>query len=935
METFLGKIARDIANRYPQEADQVLVVFNNRRSLRFFKRQFESMGSTMFLPQTMVIDELVGQLGGLEIVPREFLIFELFKIHTDIIKGTKYTSFEEFISFGDLMLADFSEIDQYCVDAHDLFNNLHALKSLGEWDVEGSGLTQFQVDYLTFYRSLYDYYRLLHERLAAQGKAYSGMAYRHVAENIEALAGGCRYKEVYFIGFDALSECERRIIGEYVRAHNGHLLADGDPYYFDERQEAGYFLRKHCEEFPDIRPSGESLYGQGEHHICVVECPDRLLQCKYAGAMLEAMKNEDERDLSAGKKGLLDNTAVVLADESLLMPMLNSLPEGIDVNISMGYGFADTGMNMFAKKLLSLHRRRNESGYYHEDILDVMSDQLAADILGGENMMHGTARYFEKNNIIRCKTQDLAQCVDSEHLAEIFPEEVLDVDGWIAMMMHVAETLGNGVLKEKSTAERQAAASLTEILVFMADMQAEYHYIDNFKTLEKVYVRLAQKHTVDLVGEPLSGLQILGMLEARNLDFRRVILLSANEGVLPAGRSGNTLIPHDLKNEFHLPTYREKDCVYANHFYRLLQRADTAYLMYATENELMGKGEKSRFITQVEDELAPAFGIHVEHRIMNNDGIPRPAPAAVPTAKSGAMMESIRRKAAEGFSPTSFEDYICCPQEYYYKHILGVKENDSLEDDIDSSQLGECIHNSLEEIYGPYVGHTVDPTGLRSALAGLPDIIDRQFRELFKNGRSSDGRNHFYRSVVEAQLRNLLRKEISITENNDLCIEMLENELGPMVVGHDPLGNPYCLKGRVDRVDRLNGQLRVIDYKSGSLDGKEIAYTDPDGGFSIENKLPGKWFQLMCYALLYNRVHGNNEENVVSAIYPLRYTQKGLQYATWNGSELLGLADLERFRAMLDAYCLELLSPDSAFRVSDDKQVCRFCPVHAFCLQHP
>lgn len=924
MDTFLGKIAHDIAARYPREADQVLVVFNNRRSLRFFKRQFEALGRTMFLPRTIVIDELVGQLGGLEIVPREFLLFELYKIHSEELHGTKYTTFEDFISFGDLMLGDFSEIDQYCVDAHDLFNNLHALKSLSEWDVEGNGLTQFQRDYLTFYRSLYDYYRLLHERLLGMKKAYSGMAYRHVAENIGTLAADCPYSEVYFIGFDALSECERRIIGEYVRSHNGHLLTDGDPYYFDERQEAGHFLRKHCGEFPEIRPAGESLYGQGEHRISVVECPERLLQCKYTGMLLEEMKRQD-----GGR--VADNTAVVLADESLLMPMLNSLPEGIDVNISMGYGFADTSVNLFVRKLLALHRRRNASGYYHEDILAVVGDQLATAVLGEGNLLHSTARYLESNNIIRCGSSVLAQHIRSGRLADLFPAEQLDVDGWIASMLHLADLLGNTILKESDSAERQAVGSLTEILAFLGEMQGRYHYIGDFKTLEKIYSRIAQKHSVDLVGEPLSGLQILGMLEARNLDFQRVILLSANEGVLPSGRTGNSLIPHDLKHEFGLPTYHEKDSVYANHFYRLLQRADRAYLLFSSESETTGKGEKSRFITQVENELAPQFGITVDHYVVNNNGTPHPAPLPTHTTKSAEILAAIRQVAADGFSPTSFEDYIDCPLRFLYRRILRIDTNDNLEEDIDASQLGECVHNALDEIYAPYVGRTVEPQGLQQALDNLPDIMERQFSDLFRNGRSTDGRNHFYRSVCETQLRSVLAKEIAIARDNDLCVVMLEEELAPITIGQSPDGSPYRLKGRVDRVDRLNGQLRVIDYKTGVLEEKEIAFNDPAEGFSLATRLPGKWFQLLCYALLYKENHSGFAESIVSAIYPLRYTRKGLQHATWNGSDLLAPADLDRFREMLGTYCLELLSPETPFRHADNKNSCRYCPVFAFC----
>ena len=229
MEPFLLQVARRIADEHPRNTDRVLAVFNNNRSKRFFLNQFRALGRPSFLPQVMTIDEFVASLGGLEIVPNEFLLFELYDIHVELEgDDRKYQTFEDFIAFGDLMMADFSEIDQYCVDAAKIFDNLHEIKSIGEWDIEGKPLTERQQRYLAFYRSLYQYYSKLHNRLLAEGKAYGGMAYREVASNIGTLADRCPHEAVYFVGFNAISECERLIISEFCRRGNGHLIADND-----------------------------------------------------------------------------------------------------------------------------------------------------------------------------------------------------------------------------------------------------------------------------------------------------------------------------------------------------------------------------------------------------------------------------------------------------------------------------------------------------------------------------------------------------------------------------------------------------------------------------------------------------------------------------------------------------------------------------------
>ena len=940
MDTFLRQVAHRIADTHPQDTDRVLVVFNNRRSLRFFQRQFTTLGRTMFLPTVMAIDDLVAELGGLKIVPNEFLLFELYSIHIELEgENRKYKTFDEFISFGDLMLGDFSELDQYCVDAADLFGNLHDLKAIGEWDIEEPKLTPFQRDYLHFYRSLYEYYRRLHERLAAQGKAYSGMAYRQVAERIgdQWAVGSGQWEAVYFVGFNALSECERRIIGEYVRRGVGHLLTDGDPYFLQPEQEAGHFLRKHAAEFPEIVPTGASLFAQGKRRITIAECPENALQCKLAGHLLS--------EFGGVATQCVGDTAVVLADESLMLPCLSALPEGdYDVNISMGFAFCDTGMHQMASRLLSLWRGVDHRGYYHSDILAVLSDRYIGRLADVKDLRHRTVQFLRKGNIIRSKGSDILAFLGNDKLAALFPDASPSVDGWLAMMRRTVADIIDAKLLETNKKELQAAGSLVEVLDYLGELQQAYGYITDMATLEKIYLRIAQRHQIPLIGEPLSGLQIMGMLETRNLDFRRVILLSAGEGVLPASRSASSLIPFQLKRDFGLPTYQEKDAVYAYNFYHLLLRSEEVYLVYSSESEAMGKGEPSRFIRQVECELAPRFGIEVNHMVVNNNEPPMEAGERKSEVgvKGAAVMQQLKGLALSGFSPTIFEDYLECPLRYYYTRVLGISSDNVLEDDLDASQLGTAIHNILRNIYAPYNNdcrpdshRLVDAEGLRRALDELPQYMQREFGTFFLHGRATEGRNHYLHSVAEAQLRRMLQKEIALLEQgHTIEIVSLEKTLGPI-----PLAEGIFLKGKADRIDRFDGRLRIIDYKTGSLEDKEIAYS------SVPNRngeviVPGKWFQLMCYALLYSSEAGSREgllggSSFVVGIYPLRYLQSDVRLASWDGAIEITPAMVADFRQMLTDRCCELMDPDIAFRPTAKKDRCRHCDVRTFCPLRP
>ena len=929
MDTFLKHTAQKILREHPQDTDRVLVVFNNHRSELFLRRAFENIsaeeGRTFFLPQMTVIDDLVAQLGGLKIVPNEFLLFELYRIHMEIGgEERKYQTFEEFIAFGDMMLGDFSEIDRYCVDAHSLFVNLHDLKAIGEWNIENPAMSPFQRSYLEFYHSLYDYYRLLRERLTARSEAYGGMAYRHVAEHIGEMAEGCPYTQIYFIGFNALSECERRIIGEYARRGVGRLLTDGDPYYVaDPMQEAGHFLRKHRTEFPEIDPRGTTLFAQGEKHITVVECPEAVLQCKYAGRLLA-----EHHDWLFDP----ESTAVVLADESLLLPTLNALPdsdEDYKVNISMGFAYADSGIHLLVLRLLSLYRQATAKGYYHSDIVEVLADHHIERLLGMNELRQRAMRHIERENLIRCHAADVTALLGSDCLDFLFPAEVPGPDGVLTLLRRMAGMLADNGVTESNRKEKQALGGLAEILDFFDRLQAEYGFITDNGTLEKVYTRIARRHNIAFLGQPLSGLQILGVLETRNLDFKRVILLSANEGTLPSGRSQGTLIPYELQRAFNLPTYEEKDSVYAYNFYRLLQRAEKVYLVYSSEAESMGKGEESRFIKQVRRELATRYPDHIKVKdiVVDTGASLHRGDIGTSHRKSPAVMERLQNLAARGFSPTALNNFIECPLRYCYSNILNVNEPDTIEEDLDASQLGTCVHDVLEHVYHPYIGRAVDADGLRQALNQLPQLMQDAFGKLYSHGRSQEGRNSFLYSVGESQVRHILQREIELLQQgNRIEIVALEQEISQPVEG---TGAPFPvnLKGIVDRIDRVNGRLRVIDYKTGRLDDKEINVTSD----SLDSKpMPGKWLQLMCYALLYSR-NRHLTEPLLSGIYPLRHLRSDVRLAHWDGAEEILPNHIDLFEQMLSAKLVELLDASTDFAAPAQPQGCTWCPLRGFC----
>ena len=924
-------VARRILAENPGRTEQVLVVFNNHRPELFLREQFKKIsaaeGKSFFLPKTMVIDDLVAQMSGLEVVPPEFLIFELYRIHTELEGDErKYQTFEEFIPFGEMMLSDFSEVDRYMVDARDLFQNLHGLKQLGEWNIEDPEMSDFQQRYLRFYRSLYTYYSRLRERLEARGQAYAGMAYRKVADDIGRLVGQYDWHSVYFVGFNAISECEKAIIGEFVRGGHGHLLTDGDSYYYDDpRQEAGYFLRKHSPEFADLGHYGPSLFATREKKITIVECPENVLQCKFAGQLLA----EHPEWIADGT----DGTAIVLADESLLIPTLNGLPElaGHDyrVNVTMGFPYADSQLHSLVLKLFTLYRRHNERGYYHTDVVDVLADWYVSRLTGLAAARHTVESRLEKGNLVRVTAEKLQELMPGFDLTQILPDGELTPDECLEQVRRVVALLAaDGALTDNAR-ERQAVGAMEEVAEYLGRLQAEYHFIQSIDTLEKIYLRIAQRHNIAFLGEPLSGMQILGMLETRNLDFRRVILLSAGEGVLPAARSASTLIPHELKRAMNMPTYEEKDSVYAYNFYRLLQRAEEVYLVYSSDAASAGKGEESRLLKQIRLEMARRFPKTVKvtdwvvdtggglHR---NDGNEAGTATVI---KSEAVLQTLYRKSEKyGFSPTSLDHFVECPLKYYYMSVMGLREEEGVEDDIDASELGEAVHNVLKTIYEPFVGRRIEAAAIKSALKDIEPLLDKEMEHLMAGGRSSDGKNLFLRSVALTQLNRVLEREATIAASHNLEIVAAEKDYSYTLWEQD--GHPIRIGGRVDRIDRLDGMLRVIDYKTGSLADSEISFTDRKAA------MPGKWLQLMCYALMYRRQFPS-DETLRTGIYPLRYLRSDVRLASWNRQEEITNALLDDFEERLREMLASLLDREQPFVPTPSPTACRYCPAAAFC----
>ena len=834
-----------------------------------------------------------------------------------------------------MMISDFSEIDLYHVDAKQLFTNLYDLKVIGEWDVSDSHLSLQQKEYLEFYKSLYEYYEKLHERLISQQKAYRGMAYREVADQIDSLADQFKGRHIYFVGFNTLSKCESIIIQALVRRRIATVITDGDAHYFeDEHQEAGLLLRQLAQQFPGIGPFPNHFL-QESKQITIADCPENILQAKYAGQLLrEVLSKPEEKQIP------LEQTAVVLADEQLLIPVLNSLPEEVrSANVSMGFPYILSHVYELTIKVFELYQHCHDGQFHQKELMDLLTDELMVNITHEPHLRSMLTQYFTKHPIVYADTEDIREIlsengVNPEPLMFLFEENGEDLGKIIGTFYRLEEILYSCPEMGMNKKEREALSCLQQTLEYFVEVQKSYQAIDTLSSFMKVYSRIAKRRSIALYGEPLSGLQILGMLESRNLDFKRIIILSVNEGILPSGRSNNTLIPFELKRASGIPTYTERDAVYANHFYSLIQRAEDITLVYSSEAEGMGKGEASRYILQLEEEMSrDPYRDHIQFKkvqVSVSNEVPPPIASAT-GLKTKAVQAQLRRMAERGFAPTSLNNYRSCPMKFYYKNVLNLQKTEDLSDNMDNSDLGNCVHSVLEDIYKIDSDGEIRIETLEAQLKQIDTLVDKKISKLFHNGHIKEGRNKFMGEVAKIQISNVLKKEIELLKSGkSIKIVQIEEFLDSKLAIKLPEGKMNVkIEGKADRIDLFQNQLRIVDYKSGRVNEKELHIR----GESLDDlTLSDKWFQVMQYAWLYKQKHPENQ-SIVSGIYPLGSITSGFIEGTWNDESVISREHFAEFEEYLRQVVSDIMNPNIDFECHPVKGACNYCPMEKICTK--
>ncbi|MCQ0110913.1 PD-(D/E)XK nuclease family protein [Zhouia amylolytica] len=915
VKSFIAEIASEIINTNTT-LENVVCILPSKRAGTFLKNELLARTSkTQFSPEITSIENFIEELASVKLSSNLTVLFEFYEVYKQLQPIEEHENFYTFSKWAQIALQDFNEIDRYLIDSEKIFGYLSSIKELNHWTLDKEK-TVLQKQYLKFWDQLGAYYETLHNRLKKNQIGYQGFVYREAIENLEHFIQNNLQKKFYFIGFNALNNAESLIFQEFLSTAETEVFWDIDQSFIDNKEhDAGLFIRrylktwKHFNTHPLKYPSSHFLE---EKNISIIGVPKNIGQANYVGGILENLHNT---------QGHLKNTAVVMGNESLLTPILNALPASVtEANITSGLPLEETPIASFFYSVLNIIEKEDGAKWYFKDVLNLFSNAITRHLFKDENI-EKTTSFIHQQNLVYISSDQLYDLISEEEhqaLSNIFiSKSTSSIDKVINKLTDLCLILKKSYteLEERNTIYLEYLYRFYALFNQLKVLNKDYNTINDIRSLKGIYNELLVKESIDFQGEPLQGLQIMGVLESRNLDFETVIISSVNEGILPSGKSNNSFLPFDIKVAFGLPTYKEKDAIYTYHFYRLLQRAKNVYLLYNTEPDVLEGGEKSRFLLQL-----ALLGQEKHHinEVIASPLVEKKSLKLLEIKKNNLLIDDLKAVAAKGFSPSSLTNYVRNPIDFYNQTILGIKELEEVEETVAANTLGTIVHNTLETLYKPLEGSYLTLAHLESMEKEIDGTITAFFDKEYKGGDYSRGKNLISYHIAKRYVANFIAFEKTRLASGQQ-IKILANEIYfKTAITIDGLNFPIHLKGIVDRVEEVDGVINIIDYKTGKVTQRDLEIVEWSN--LTDDYKYSKAFQVLCYAYMMSKKNRDTKEMQAGIISfknlnegVLKFTKKDKPGRGAVKQHLITSEFLTAFEIQLKALIIELFNEEESF----------------------
>ena len=938
---FTDQIANYIIENKLNPRNLTIVLPSERAKKYIASSLFQLKGKPLLAPEMVTIDKWVKSFSNRTVIDRTRTLVRLFKIQLANPTDPKDVSFDEFMEWGNILLSDFDEIDRYKLDSKDVFKNLASIKEIESWSFAQEELTDGQKRFMQFWDRLPGYYNELNKQLDKDGLCYAGSAYRYLSQNIDVLFKESKDRVFLFAGFNALSPAEISIIKQLHQLGKAHVVIDADNFYFnDTNHEAGKFLRT-----LQLALGVKNLYNISDNlltkstELRIIECAQHTGQVKVASTILASLN-----------KASLDDTLILLADETLIAPLMKNLPASIEkANITLGLPLRNTALRTWIDLVFNIQENKirfKTQAIYFQDLQRFWNHPFTLLFLSEKEKSKIVIieQSLIKRNSIFVKKDSVLTTGNSDKLLNFILHDWCG--DWLMAIQSIRmlnRALYSSFGKEDEFEKAILETFDREIIDFENLIREDIPEM-SLKSFKHLFFQHWSSKSIAYHGNPIDGLQIMGLLETRLLDFKNIIVLGLNEGKMPPTNPLQTMIPMDLRAYLGLPTPREKQGLFAHHFYRLLQQCDNMWTTYTSSQENIGSNEASRYLLQLELELSrinPNFKIKKEFYALseNKAGL---SDTVQDIQKNDAIILRLDEFFNKPISASSINKYVNCPLDFYYRYLLEFGEEETIEEEVESNTFGTFIHNVLEELYRPFSRHDKDgqkvhpqPPNLleidiESMLQRFESLIRLEFLKHFDGDPSAfeSGKNLLsFRMATELTKRILEQeKKFVSTQTSPVFIEYIEIEMHAQMnitVNGEP--KTIALKGFIDRIDSVDGKIRIIDYKSGKAKSEDVTMSNYDTDTSIIAYFSSTKHavQLALYTFLY---HQNIKQYPESAnIYSLVNLKGGLfplQSISLDYNQITVL-----FQEFIQEVVNELYNREISFshQVKGHRSYCQYC----------
>lgn len=955
METFLKQVAHDLYNKTEGNFTKVAIVFPNKRASLFFNEYLaQESDRPIWSPTYVSISELFRQSSDLSIADPIKLVCDLYKVFQKTT-GSKET-LDDFYFWGEMLIADFDDADKNMADTHALFSNLKDLNELMDnYDFLEEGqkealsqffhnfsinqVTELKQRFISMWNVLGDIYTEYKALLESQSIAYEGMLYRQVIEQLDVEA--LPYNKYIFVGFNVLNKVEHTLFKKLNEAGKAMFYWDYDTFYLNKTpHEAGEFIRRNLRDFPSELPTSFFDNLNQPKEVTFIESPTENGQVRYLPQWIRENLTSQEKE-----------TAVVLCNEALLQPVLHALPDNVKhINITMGFPLSQTPAYSFVNALMELHTsgyNPNNGRYLFAEVISVLKHPYTRQLSPEAEKLEQT---LTRDNRFYPLPSELKQ---DNVLELLFTPRRNNLD--LCSMLSEA-------LKEVAVIYQQQAASHSDAFdqLYRESLFKTYTLVNRFHTLieskelnvqagtfQRLLTRVMSSSSIPFHGEPAIGMQVMGVLETRNLDFRHLIMLSVNEGQLPKAGGDSSFIPYNLRKAFGMTTIDHKIAVYAYYFYRLMQRAEKVTLVYNTATDGINRGELSRFMLQFLIEWGyPVLRKQLEAAQSPQDSTP------IIIEKTPDVMERMKsvfdiwNNPKALISPSALNCYLDCPLKFYYKYVALLSAPDEVTADIDSAKFGSIFHYAAEHIYKDLTAHgkLISKENLETLLKDevrLQTYVDNGFKELFFNLPQNEqpeynGIQLINSAVIVKYIQQLLRNDLRYAP---FTFVGSEQRIFENIEIYTPTGDIQSrIGGIIDRIDSKGESLRIVDYKTG---GDADTPANVQSLFIPDKKRSNYVFQTFLYAsIVCKKLREKNDSRLVAPA--LLYIHRA---ASENYSPVIQMGEPRKpkepvdnfaqyegdFRENLKTLLEDIFNPDISFTQTEIEDKCAYCDFKALC----